>query len=368
MKLTILQSNFSKAINQVSRVVGARTTLPVLNNILLSATKGKIELSATDLEIGIITSTIGKIEEEGEITLPAKLLTDFIANNRDESIEVITEGTKATLKSAHYEAEIVGISAEEFPKIPTIEQKEEISLAKDQIFSGLKKTVIATANDETRPVLAGVFFSFDKNELILAATDSYRLSEIKIKTETEIPERKMIVPSRTINEVIRLMSSDSVEKVMISSTPNQVSFRLNETQIVSRLIEGAFPNYKQIIPTESKIKVTVDFGEFQAAVKMSSLFAKDSANNNVKIKTGKDTIIISSALLQTGSAKSEIAAKITGGEIEVAFNARYILDILPVISSKKIEINLNDSFSAGIVSSPDEPDFIYIIMPLKLDN
>ena len=367
MKVKVLQSNLLKAINQVSRVVGARTTLPVLSNVLITASKGKIELSATDLEIGIVTSTIGKIEEEGEVTLPAKLLVDFIANNKDESIDLTVEGVKAVLSSAHYQADIIGISADEFPKIPIIASKDEIEIPCDRLLVALKKVAIAPANDETRPVLAGVYFQFAEKELVLAATDSFRLSESKIMLEKEMPEKKVIIPARTINEVVRLASGSDAKSIVITLTDNQAAIKIGETQIVSRLIEGVFPNYKQIIPTASKVKIVADYNELLSGIKMSSLFAKDTANNNIKIKTGANEIVISGALMQTGKAKSQIPAEVEGGEIEVSFNARYILDVLQVINAKKILILLNDPTSAGMIKTEDDPDFIYIIMPLKLD-
>jgi len=368
MKLTVLQSNFAKALNQVGRVVGARTTLPVLSNILITAAKGRIELSATDLEIGVIARTIGKVEEEGEITLPAKLLTDFILNNKDESVELSTIETKAKLKSNHFEADIMGISPDEFPKIPTITKKDPLLLPKELFINNLKKVAIAPANDETRPVLAGVYFHFSGKTLTLAATDSYRLAESQIPLENEVPDQKLIVPARTINEVIRLTALNDSEEIAILSTENQVSFKINETEIVSRLIEGSFPNYQQIIPAASKIKITLNFADLLAAVKMSSLFAKDSSNNNVMIKSQKDEVVVSSAVSQTGNSKSSVPALVDGGEIEIAFNARYILDVLQVVESQKITLLLNDQLSAGVIKSPDDKNFLYIIMPLKLDN
>ncbi len=369
MKIIILKSNFAKALSQVSRVVGTRTTLPVLSNVLITAKKGKIEFSATDLEIGIVTSTIGKVEVEGEITLPARLLSDFVANNKDESIELTVEGVKASLKSAHFEANIVGIASEEFPKVPVFESDYFCKIKKDDFVGATKKVAIAPANDETRPVLAGIYFAFDGEEVTLAATDSYRLAENKIKLEEKIEERKIIVPARTINEVIRLLSaSEETKEIFISATENQVSFKISDTYIVSRLIEGMFPNYAQIIPTSSAISASVDQSDLLSAVKMSSLFAKDSVNNNVKIKVEKDTLIVSSASSQAGDSKSTIAAKTAGGEVQVAFNAKYVIDVLQALSSGSITLYFNDETSAGIIRKDGDTDFLYIIMPLKIDG
>lgn len=235
MHFTVLQANFSKALNQVSRVVGARTTLPVLNNILISAKKGKIILSATDLEVAVTALAIGKIEEEGELTVPARLLTDFVSNNRDESVEFSTKNTTLTLKSEHFKVNINGISAEEFPTVPELPKELFCEINKEDFADAIKKTIIATANDETRPVLAGIYFQFDSNRLTLAATDSYRLAEKKIKLGDSVDEKKFIVPARTMNEVLRLISNnDELQNILISSTENQICFKLNETEIISR--------------------------------------------------------------------------------------------------------------------------------------
>ena len=253
MKITVLQSNLAKALNQVAKIVGSRTTLPVLNNILLNAEKGKIKLSATDLEVGISTQTIGKIEEEGRITLPAKLLLDFVMNNKDESVEISTKEMAAGLKSSRFEATIHGISADEFPSVPEAPKEYLAVFPKNELFESLKKVAIAPASDETRPVLAGVYFQFSGRELTLAATDSFRLAEKKIELKNEVGEKKVIIPTRTINEVLRVASSSESDEIALAVTENQASFKIGETYIVSRLIEGAFPNYSQIVPATFKM-------------------------------------------------------------------------------------------------------------------
>lgn len=369
MRLTILQSNFARALGQVSRIVGARTTLPVLSNILISAKKGKIRFSATDLEVGISTQTIGKIDEEGEITLPARLLSDFVSNNKDESVDISTDGAVATLKSERFEAKIHGISAEEFPTVPEA-PKDHFAVFGREIFSqALKKVNIAPATDETRPVLAGIYFQFSEKMLVLAATDSYRLAEKKLELTEAVEDRKFIVPARTMNEVLRLASGggDAKELVKISAAENQISFQIGDTHIVSRLIEGSFPNYTQIIPDSFKTTTEMKSAELLSAVKMSSLFAKDSANNNIKVVVNGGNVTIASAASQSGSAKSVVQAKTTGENMEIAFNARYLLDILNVLSNEEVTLSFNGGTSAGAVRTKSDSGYVYIIMPLKLD-
>jgi DNA polymerase-3 subunit beta len=368
MKATILQSNFAKALNQVSKVVGSRTTLPVLSNILISIKKGKIRFSATDLEVGITTQTIGKIESEGEITLPARLLADFVLNNKDESIELSLDGLAATLKSDRYEAKIQGIAAEEFPSVPDQPTEFFVTIEKKLFAEGLKKVAMAPATDETRPVLAGIYFQFDDKILTLAATDSFRLAEKKITLEKPVAETKIIVPARTMNEILRLLSAnDAATDISINVTENQVAFKIADTFVVSRLIEGVFPNYSQIIPTGFKITAKSKLSDLVAAVKMSSFFAKDASNNNLKVAVEKDLVTISSVASQAGSSKSKVKAETTGDKIEIAFNARYIMDVLAVISDDKVDIKLNDMTTAGVISSEKDKDYIYIIMPLKVE-
>lgn len=369
MKITILQSNFSKALSQISRVVGNRTTLPVLSNALIVAEKGGIKISATDLEVGITTHTTGKIEAEGKITLPARILSDFINNNKDQSISITTSGNIATLKSERFEAVIHGISAEEFPTVPESQDAPFISIEKEIFLSALKKVIIAPALDETRPVLAGLFFSFSNKELILAATDSYRLAESKIKLQKPIEVKKVIVPTRTMNEVARILgNSDTAKEVLLYLTENQISFKIGDTQIVSRLIEGAFPNYTQIIPSSSKIKAKTDLSEMVSAVKMSALFAKDSANNNIRFTIKDKIFTVSSTATQAGSAKSTIKADIVGDDLEIAFNAKYVLDVLGIFPQGSITIEFNNNASPCLVKTEKDANFIYIIMPLKLES
>lgn len=369
MKFTVLKSNFGKALNNVSRVVSTRTTLPVLNNILISAGKNKIRLSATDLEVAITSQSIGKIEVEGELTIPARLLSDFVTNNSDESIEFHVKNENIlSLKSEHFEANITGISAEEFPTVPELPKEQFCELNAAAFAENIKKVGIAPANDETRPVLAGIFFHFNDKELTLAATDSFRLAEKKMELGESIEEKKLIVPNRTMNEVCRLISAiEGAENISISSTENQVAFKIGETEVVSRLIEGAFPNYTQIIPTSSKINVTVGHHEFVSAVKMSSLFAKNAANN-IRIKTDDKCILVSSIASETGESVSRVEAEISGGGVKVAFNARYVLDFLQVIPQDKVVLELNDNVSAGVFKSEKDSSYTYIIMPLRIDE
>lgn len=368
MKLSCTQENLSKGLSIVSRSVGTRATLPVLNNILLQTDKGRLKLSATDLEIGIHTWVGAKVDEEGGITVPARLLIDFINNNTDKTIELELRESTLKLSSERFKANIKGIEASEFPLIPEVKKIVEIELGKGELIASINKTIIATAMDESRPVLAGVYFYNTKQEMKIVATDSYRLAEQTINL-AKIPEKdfKFIVPQRTIAELGRILSS-SGEKVRVSPGENQVEFVMEDTILVSRLIEGAFPDYTQIIPKESKTTMEVATSEFNNAIKMASLFARESANN-IKLKiTAPDKIEVFANSSQVGDNISTVNGLVKGDSVEVAFNAKFILDCLGVIGAEKITLDLLNNMSAGVLRGNKDKNYLYVIMPLRIDE
>jgi len=366
MKATILQKNFAKSLNAVSRIVATRTTLPVLGNILISVEKGKITFGATDLEVGISVEVSGKAESDGKITIPARLLSDYVLNNNDESIALNLDALSLNLKSDRFEANIKGIDADEFPTIPEVSGKAFCNIKASDLSGALKKVIIAAANDDTRPVLAGILLKFDKKTLVLAATDSYRLAEAKIDLAEEIETKDVIIPLRTMNELNRLLGS-YVGEVNITLDENQVFFLLGDIKIVSRLIEGNFPPYSQIIPASSKISVKVPLADAVQAIKMSALFSKDIANN-IKVILAKEGMTIKSADSEAGNTTSQIKCDTGGGVIEIAFNARYLLDVLGVLEGEEVTFNFNDEVSPGVITSDKTKDYLYLAMPLKLDK
>jgi len=368
MKAEVKQSNFAKVLNQVGRIVSNRTTLPVLGNVLLEAKEGKLSVSATDLEVAITTKVVGKVESEGIVTIPARLLSDFVLNNNDENISLSLKDLTLSLKSKKYRANIKGINAEEFPSVPTLPKTKFLSIKASVLAEALRKTTLAAANDETRPVLAGVYMKFSGKTITFAATDSYRLAEVKIEVEQSVEDKEIIVPSRTLNEVLRIASSyDGEAQVEITLDENQVFFKIGDIQIVSRLIEGSFPNYEQIIPKSSTISSDSKLGETLSAIKMSALFAKDIANN-IKVKVNHEGLTIRSAQEQVGDTQSKVEAKTAGGEVEVAFNARYLIDVLGVLNGSRVKMEFNDDSSPGVITSEKDPNYTYLVMPLKTDS
>ncbi|MCX6810231.1 MAG: DNA polymerase III subunit beta [Candidatus Berkelbacteria bacterium] len=368
MRISCTQIKLNKGLSIVSRIVGARTTLPVLSNIYLEAKNGQLKLSATDLEIGVTTSIGAKVDEEGSLTVPARLISDFIAANSDENLDIESKATTLHLKSARYEANIKGIDSSEYPVLPDISKDSLLELPVDEFTRAISEVVVACATDDTRPVLSGIYFKFEKDTLYLVATDSYRLAEKKINIPGLDDDREFIVPARTMQEVLRIASAiETTEKIGISATENQVSFTIAGTQIVSRLIEGSFPNYKQIIPISFKSSAEIELRDFSSAIKMASLFARQGGNN-VKIKFAGSEVIITSIADQVGDNISNVPAVISVESEEITFNAKYIGDILQVLPDKKMIFEVNDKFSAGVIRPEKAKDFVYIIMPLRVEE
>jgi len=368
MKISCTQNKLNKGLSIVSRVVGSRTTLPVLSNIFLEAKSGQLKLSATDLEIGVTTSIGAKVDLEGSTTVPARLISEFIAANGDESINLESKNTTLHLKSQRYEANIKGIDPTEFPVIPDITNDPLVTIKSGIFIKAVSEVIIACATDDTRPVLSGVYFKFDAGTLYMVATDSYRLAEKTIDLPGSQVAKEFIVPVRSMQELLRIASAtEELENISISATDNQVSFAVGETQIVSRLIEGAFPNYKQIIPTAFNSKAIISLPELVSAVKMAALFARQGANN-IKMKLSDGELVITSVADQIGDNISRISAEITGEAEEVAFNAKYVLDILQVLPDKKVLFELNDKTSPGVIKPEKSNDFVYIIMPLRVEE
>lgn len=368
MIVSCTQENLAKGLAIVGRSVGTRTTLPVLNNILIKTEKGGLKLSATDLEVGINTWIGAKVDQDGAITIPAKLLVDYINNNSDKKISLNLKEANLYLVSDHFKTNIKGIDATEFPLIPQVKKQTEIVISSQNLQSAITKTLIAVALDESRPVLAGIYFHVKGDTLKMVSTDSYRLAEQKITLDKKVEnEFSFIVPYRPMSEVLRILS-DSLDKVMIYPGENQVEFVMGETTLVSRLINGAFPDYEQIIPDKATTQVSVDARELTGAIKMAQIFARESANN-IKLKLNPPSqISIIATSPHLGDNISEIKSDVTGEKMEISFNAKFILDALQVLKSDRIKIDLSSDTKPGLVYGEKDSNYLYVIMPLRTDE
>lgn len=367
MKLSCNQEKLNRALNLVNKIIGTRGTLPILNNILLATDKGRLKLASTDLEMGITTWIGAKIDQEGSITVPAKVLTDFVSNNDDEKINLELKETTLELSSPKHQAHIKGIEASEFPLIPEIKDEKLITIPVKVFQEAVKKTLFATAFDETRPVLTGMLLKIEQNNLKLVATDSYRLAEATIKLEHKAKtSSQAVIPGRTMSELNRILST-TMQSLDIYLGENQILFVVDDTQLISRLIEGNFPDYEQIIPKESTSHFEIATEELNKVVKMASFFAWESANN-IKLHFHKDTLTVSAISPQLGDNTSTIPVQSKGEDLDIAFNAKFVLDILNVIEEEKVVIETKSSLQPVIIRPAKNKNFLYVIMPLRVEE
>lgn len=371
MKISLIVENLAKGLNITSKIATTKNTLPVLGNILLKTDKGMIKISSTNLEIGINYWVGGKIEEEGEITIPSRTLTDFVlAQDSQDKIEIEAEKDNIIIKTKNAEAKIKGISATEFPLIPEV-NKNKLAVFKKEVFStALKNVIFAAAGlNDARPVLSGVYFNFKDDYITIAATDSFRLAEKKLKlVKKSEKEVSFIVPARTIQEFIRIIDLVASEEVEIINEENQVLFKCDEVEIVTRLIEGSFPAYAQIVPESTETKALLSAQEFLKNLKIANVFAKDE-NGSIKLEVlpaqkGQEVTLKADSAV-TGQLNTKIPAKADGKEVEVALNVRYLLDVLNTLGKDTVELGFSGGVSPVVVKSIDEKDYIYIIMPLR---
>jgi len=371
MKFSVIQENLVKGLQIVNRIATTRATLPVLGNIMLMTDQGRLKLVTTDLELAIDTYVGAKVEIEGAITIPARTFSEFVTNNNDTTIDFSLKDTVLTATSRHYTASIMGIDALEFPTVPPINQEKPITLNATLLKEAINQTVFATTLDETRPVLNGVALFLEPTGIKLVATDSYRLAEKKMNQPTGYSESTMvIIPARTLLELNRLITDDSAE-VKLFIDKHQVMFVCGESHLVSRLIEGNFPAYENLIPKDLTTTATVNRQEFIASLKMASLFSRDSAYNVTFTVSEKD-ITLKALSAQIGASTSQVVAAITGSPVTIAFNARFILDVLQVLTTDAVQFKLQppeeSHWFPGIIQSTQDETYQYVIMPLRTEG
>jgi len=367
LKCSLLRENLQKAIPAVSRLVSAKSALPVLQNILLRTENGRLKLAATDLEMGITYLVGAKIDRNGDITVPSKILTEFISQNTDDKLEFEVVDDSLKISSEKYQANLRGIDAKEFPLIPELKSAELFNLEASALREAISQVVFSAAQDESRPVLSGVLFKIKDATLKMVATDSYRLAEKTIELPNKVKgEVSLIVPSRALLELARILGP--IEgKVAIASSENQILFSVaDEVQLISRLIEGQFPAYEQIIPKESETRAVFATNDLAAGVRVASIFARESANNvKLSLLPEAGVLNISATTLQVGENTSKISGEITGKENEISFNCKFVLDVLAVIKDEKVALEIAGKLSPGVIKPVDKKDYVYIIMPLR---
>jgi DNA polymerase-3 subunit beta len=363
MDLQVTQANLNKALATVARVATNKSTLPVLSNILLNVSDNQLKLSATNLDIAINTLVGAKVAKAGSLTIPARLLQDFVANLPDTTIRLKQEDNKLHITTDNHNSTINGINAEEFPVMPTIQKGESWMVDTDQFKHALQQVVGAASGDESRPILTGLFFHTAGKDLFIAATDSYRLAEKKLKAPNK--EIAFILPASAAHDVLRIISDTDAKEVTVTQDSQQVRFETAETELIARLIEGEYPDYQKLIPSEFATEATLPKAEILSITKVSSLFARAAAGSIVvRTNQEKQTLEIQSVASQIGENTASAQATVTAdGEITV--NARFLLDAVNALEGDTVKIGFNEKLQPVAVTDPAHPDYVHIVMPLK---
>ena len=374
MKLSCRQENLSKALGVVSRAVATRSTLPITNNVLLATDEGRLKLAATNLEIAITHWIGAKIEEEGAITVPARLLNEFVNSlpNDKVDIEFLPKLRSIQLKCARFEARISGMDAEDFPPIPEIDQGVTVQIEADALRQSINRVAFAAATEDSRPVLTGVSAEIEDSTLTLAAADGFRLSVDKTALTGEVEEKiTVIIPARALQEVNRLIGEAQEPVVLtVNQAKSQVLFKMDGVRLTSQLIQGSFPNYSQLIPMEHATRTVVDVEDFLRATRAAAIFARD-ASGIVRLQVGGGAngegagkMAISARAEEVGDDFGEIDAKVEGEDAKVAFNSKYLTELLSVVGKGEMILEMNDPSKPGLFRPVGEENFLHVVMPM----
>ena len=370
MKFTCLQENLAKGLNTVYKAVPTKSALPILSNILLSAEEGRLKLSATNLETSITTYVGASVQEEGAASVPAKLLREFIttlppstvsAELKNDILHISSEKTKSKFNCAE---------ASEYPELPTMPKDAKYIEIDPKVFAHDVSIVgFAAATDDSRPLFTGIYVTYSEGKLILAATDGFRLSEKTLQVKGGANEFSAIIPAKTLVEVAKLFAAYTEPiKIVLNEAENLVLFEGEDTLIATRIIDGQYPDYKRIIPTVSKMTAEFLASELLEAVRLTSIFSKEDSGA-IKIKFDQDgTVYILTTIKQVGEHESKFAAQIEGEVAEIAFNSKYLLDLLNNVKAERMVFIANTNLTPCIIKPIDTEDFMHIIMPMQIQD
>jgi DNA polymerase-3 subunit beta len=379
VKITCKQQDLSRGLTAVSHAVSSRSTLPILSNILLATDQGRLKLAATNLEIGINCWVDAQIHEEGTTTVPAKLLTDLVSGLPQAPVDIsVAEDTNLlTIKSSGSIANIKGMDASEFPLIPSAEGGEPPVLLDAVLLKEMiAEVAFAAADDDSRPVFTGVQVQVNEEKITFAAADAFRLAvRVAPLPGDDHPRGDILVPARTLTELARILPAEGPVEMIVTPNRSQVLFHTPQLDLVSRLIDGTFPNFRQIIPKEHATRAVVETKRFAEDVKRAALFARDSSNiTRVKINPGEHdglepgSVTIEATAEDLGDNTSTLNAAVDGPELQIIFNVKYLADVLAVIGTPEVALEANGATKPGVIKPVGASDYTYVIMPMHINR
>ncbi len=377
MKVSSLQDNLNKGLSIVQRAVPVRTTLPQASHVLLATDQGRLKLVATDLMIATTCWIGATVEQEGSITVPARLLTDFVSSLPNDKVDLSVgdRGRQLHISCARNEATMAGGSADDFPPVPSVEDGFALKLDPKQFKRAVSQVEFAAAADDTRPVLTGIHTLAEGEELTLAAADGFRLAVHKLPLKQEVAERiEVIIPARALREVVRLIGEDDEPLEMaFNAARSQILFRMKSVELVATLIQGTFPNYSQLIPQSFTTKATIDMKQFLQETRIAGIFARDGAGIiRVQVEPGdgpsgegSGTLSISARAEEIGNHEGKMDAKVEGESAKIAFNSKYLQDVLSVLDAETVALETTSPSSPGVIRPLDTGDsYVHVVMPM----
>lgn len=364
MKISIAQNTLSKAISIVQRGVSSRSTLPILSGILLTAKDNMLLLTGTDLELGIETKIKCDVNEPGNIVITSKLFGEVIKKLPSELIKLeVDSENNVHISCENSSFNLKGQPYEEYPQLPEVDEDKSFNIDKDLLKGMIKQTIFATAQDETRPILTGALLEIENSEASLIALDGYRLALKKVKINYD-GELKVVIPGKTLTEVSKIIDEDESD-IKISTTESHIIFNIGNTFITSRLLEGQFLNYRDIVRNEYKTKALLDTKEFQSALERASLMAREGKSNLVKLDISKSHVVITSNS-ELGDVRESVLAALEGDDIQIAFNSKYLLDGIRAIEGTELELYLVSNVNPCIIKSLNDQSYTYLVLPVRL--
>ncbi|MEK7594245.1 MAG: DNA polymerase III subunit beta [Patescibacteria group bacterium] len=362
MKLQVTQENLNRALGSVARVANSRGTLPILSNVLIKTSNNRLSLSATNLDIAITHYIGAKVSKEGSITVPARLMQDFVSSLPDGVIELDLQETKLHVTTNQYQSVVNGIVADDFPVMPAITDGKTWTIDGGLFKKALQQVVFAASGDETRPVLTAVLLQTHEGKLHMAATDSYRLADKELGANKQ--DIQLLIPASAMQDLLRVITDDG-EKVSITHDNQQASFHVGDIELVTRLVDGKYPDYKKLIPTKFDTQATLSRADFVNVTKVSSLFARESAGSvTIEVDEKAKQLSIRSVASQLGENTATAPAKVKGSG-SITLNSRYLLDGLSALSGDEVMFGFNGKLEPTLLSDPASPDYQHIVMPLK---
>jgi DNA polymerase-3 subunit beta len=376
MKIEVLKENLKSSVGVVERVVGKNLSLPILNNVLIYTDDNFLSLVSTDLEVAIKTWILVKIIKKGKVVVPAKFLSSFISSLPNEKIIVEADGQNLHIECGKFKTQIQGYNPEDFPLIPEIKDQEYIEIESTKLYQGLSQIVDIASPSQSRPEISGIYFTFSKNAIKIVATDSFRLGEKSVTLQTPLKTAKekeysFILPQKSAREVMNIVE-DKDGMIKIYFSPNQVLFEVPmketnhpQTQVTSRLIEGEYPNYQDIIPTKFKTQITLKRDEFLGQIKTASLFSGKINEVKISANAEKQEVEVFAASLDVGENKSSLPAKVTGEPVSISFNYRYLVDGIANIKSSELIFDISKEEGPCVLRPIGDSSYVYVVMPIK---